>query len=735
MATHLIESRNPRAITLVPASPPSAVWVTDEPGHDGSSRETLLLGTASGGGPTPLIADAEAIGAPVAAACGDLAFVACAVCRAGGHAEIVAVRLSGSAPAGEIELAGAGRARPGSLAACPEGRGALVCWESWAEDGAVSLDGAWIGPGGEVSRDRARSLLRGAGETGLARDPRLAWDGEQAWLAWLRSPRHGAPWEVAVRPLGCAAPDIVVARSGRGSLGGLDLAAAGRGLLWIAWHTSRRPGRGPDLTRWIEVRALAARRVLMPAGAPLRRRWGELGEDQGLEFPVLLPGPASGVTLFARSAHRHWRFDLDGRGWSPPVALDAEGWGCRSRRLAAVRVPGSGEAVVAWRQRQAVQIENLGPPARASAPRLAPVPAAAARPRPRGAVSRRASRGLGPWRICFGDIHQHTAHSDGTGTAREAYERARDEYGDELAAVTDHESFLGKRIGAGEWRQLMAECDLHDETGRFVTLPGYEWTGARHPGPGHRCVYWPSTDRPLLGREHPEARTSAALVAAVGRRGGLVFPHHVGWTGADAAAHDPAVQTCWEIVSCHGAYEAVGVGPIGQRDVPLPGHFIRDQLAAGLRFGVVGGSDGHGLLWHHGVSRKRDSHRTGLTAVLVSELSRAGVLEALRLRRCYATSGVPIHLWLAVDGAPMGAEVRARGPIRVEARVDAVSELRAAELVGPEGVVAQLAVAGSTVRAELELPAPPPGSSSFLYLRAEQRDAEVAWSSPVWLSG
>jgi predicted nucleic acid-binding Zn-ribbon protein len=29
--------------------------------------------------------------------------------------------------------------------------------------------------------------------------------------------------------------------------------------------------------------------------------------------------------------------------------------------------------------------------------------------------------------------------------------------------------------------------------------------------------------------------------------GALAFPHHVGWTGADAEAHDPAVQSCWEI--------------------------------------------------------------------------------------------------------------------------------------------------------------------------------------------
>ena len=44
----------------------------------------------------------------------------------------------------------------------------------------------------------------------------------------------------------------------------------------------------------------------------------------------------------------------------------------------------------------------------------------------------------------FGDIQQHSAHSDGVGSADETYLRARYRYGDDFAALTDHESFLGK---------------------------------------------------------------------------------------------------------------------------------------------------------------------------------------------------------------------------------------------------------------------------------------------------
>src|SRR5690606_12870758 len=96
----------------------------------------------------------------------------------------------------------------------------------------------------------------------------------------------------------------------------------------------------------------------------------------------------------------------------------------------------------------------------------------------------------------FGDIHQHSAHSDGIGTADEPYLRARHVYGDDFCALTDHESFLGKRIGPSEWAHLAAVAERHHETGHFVTLFAYEWTGRMHPGPGHKVVYLPSADGP-----------------------------------------------------------------------------------------------------------------------------------------------------------------------------------------------------------------------------------------------
>jgi hypothetical protein len=56
--------------------------------------------------------------------------------------------------------------------------------------------------------------------------------------------------------------------------------------------------------------------------------------------------------------------------------------------------------------------------------------------------------------------------------------------------------------------------------------------------------------------------------------------------------------------------------------------------------------------------------------VLADDLTREAVFAALKARRCYGvTAAQRIHVELAVNGLPMGAEGRARGPVRITGRV------------------------------------------------------------------
>lgn len=518
----------------------------------------------------------------------------------------------------------------------------------------------------------------------------------------------------------------------RGSASAPTLARdAARNGFWVAWHHDvREDTRTADIAKWIALRFVADDgQVFEPTAEMTDRDRDREGVEQSFEFPRLVVGARGAVALFGRGSHNFWRQDLDSAGFSPRVALSDGEWGSRGRWCAAASLP-DGRIATARRERRAITVDVLVGAA-GDPPELTPAdldwttdeaePSEATRISP--GRSRRDPARVHGLHTFFGDIQQHSAHSDGVGSADEAYVRARDRYGDDFVALTDHESFLGKRTSPGEWEFLKTVADRHDAPGRFATLLAYEWTGKMYPGPGHKCVYLPDRDQPLVSRDDvPEGR---ALVAQVRQMGGMASPHHIGWTGCDEPGHDPLGQPTWEICSCHGCYEHAD-HPLGMRGEH------HDQLAdvmlrKGHRFGFTASSDSHGLLWHHGESRKRDPYRTGLTAVQAPELTRDAVFAALQSRRCYATSGVKILLDLTVDGAPMGQAIQPARTAMIRAHAQGVAPLARIEMVGPDGVFAEGKVDHDegVLEASVEIPA-------YAYLRVVQEDGEMAWSSPVF---
>ncbi len=502
------------------------------------------------------------------------------------------------------------------------------------------------------------------------------------------------------------------------------------GGCWVAFHHDLREVDGErDLPKWVALRFVEERlgKVHEPAaGLPPDLDRDGTGEEQSFEFPSLVVGPGGAVGVLGRGSHRFWWQVISGAGWSRRRPLDAPGWGCRGRRATAALLA-RGDLLVAMRVREGIRLCMLPVP-RGEVPALrgaVVAPASRARPPGRLRVEPPPGEELAPepWRTLFGDVHQHSAHSDGLGTADEPYERARWAYGDDFCVLSDHESFLGKRTAPGEWRRLQRVAERHHAPAEgFLTIFAYEWTGRRFPGPGHKVVYLPEPGLPIVSRD--EVSEGRELLERVAALGGFAVPHHVGWTGADAAAHDERLQPVWELCSCHGCYEHAE-HPLGQRGA-LRDQLVVPMLRAGLRFGFVAGSDGHGLLWHHGVCRKRDAHRTGLTAVLLTEPSRRGWFEAVRARRCYATSGAKIRLWAEVGGLPMGALLPGAGQVRLRARVRGTGPIARLEVVGPSGVLAW--APGQGVEAALDADVVGP----WVYVRAVQRDGEYAWASPFF---
>ena len=501
------------------------------------------------------------------------------------------------------------------------------------------------------------------------------------------------------------------------------LAAMPDGRVAVAWHrggpAASDPDRDASVARTIEVAlvriedgATAAEDVPAGAGGADPR-----GEDQGWELPAIATAADGTLWLVGRSTHGHQVAHRRSDGsWSAAAALGAGAWGGRGRRhaLAAHR----GAVWLARRAPDGVVIGPCPPPGAGPIERSRP---AIRRPRAAGAVARDRA-------VLFGDLHQHTAHSDGCGSPEDLWTAARDRRGLDFAAITDHDLFCRRALGPATWQTMRHVADAFDEPGRFAAIVGYEFTGPRHPGPGHKCVYFGSRSPDRV----PD-RDVDALFRLLRELGGIAVPHHVGWTGGDFAHHDPEVQPVWEICSVHGCYEAAGgcAAHPPRADHVIPGQFVRDALDAGLRFGFIGSSDSHGLDWHHGVARWRNPFRSGLACLVGAEPTRDGVIAALRGRRAYATTGAAIRVHAELDGAGIGSELPAGTAGTVAVTVEGTAPIDRIVLVhrGGERAIEWDGTARITARGAV----PRHEAPSYLYVRIEQTDGEAAWTSPWWI--
>lgn len=667
--------------------------------------ESVVVADASSG-PEP-IAELEGF-RPCAASDGDRALVACHTA----DRRVLVLTLSDSGAVDRWELA----------AGAPIGRVAVTAasgdrlWWAWQErdrDGyrLILARTTWSG---EIDE---RLAIDGKG-TWLG-EPALAWADDTLWVVYTAGTAEPGGRVVARHVVAgeLSAPHEVATDAGHPSAASIAIAAGGA---YIAWHSRVAAIDAEPVLRWLRASFVpaglgAARGISPPVDEPQGRE--HAGEDQGWEMPAIAVGPDGALWLAGRSSHGFWyaRRPSDG-AWSARAAISTPGWGGRGTRLSlAVR---GGEVVCARREPDGVTVSALEAPPDALAA-ATPVVFSRAPSRPAG----------GPMDVLFGDLHRHSAHSDGCGTAEDLWSYAVDR-GLDFAALTDHDRFCRRSIGPLTWGAMCELADAFDAPGHFVALPGYEFTGARHPGPGHKCVYF-GDDRP----DRVPDKNVDALYAALREHGGIAVPHHVGWTGTGADHHDPELQPVWELCSVHGCYEChepPGAFP-PRDDIVLAGHFVRDALDANLRFGFIASTDSHGLLWHHGIARKRDPFATGLAAVVGASHDRGGILDAIRARRTYATTGARIALQVELDGAPMGSELPADARGHLSVRVQGTAELASITAVTPDGDIPLEIDPGASCETGISVSRPSHRPWSYVYIRVAQRDDEMAWSSPIWM--
>jgi hypothetical protein len=247
-------------------------------------------------------------------------------------------------------------------------------------------------------------------------------------------------------------------------------------------------------------------------------------------------------------------------------------------------------------------------------------------------------------------------------------------------------------------------------------------------------VLWFDAGGEPIGSTDPGSDEPEELWARLAGQPALTIAHHPGGGPVPidwSIPPDPVLEPVVEIVSVHGSSECAEC-PAGIYS-PVAGSFVRDALGRGHRLGIVGSGDTHD--GHPGVGSP-EARTIGLAAIFAERLERGAILEALRARRAYATSGPRIVLRFSVSGVPMGGALHVSdpgAPREIVVRAVGTAPLARIDCVKSGELLFSVEGEGGEsleLRAEDTEPVRP---GEYLYARVEQVDGGLAWSSPVWV--
>ncbi len=325
------------------------------------------------------------------------------------------------------------------------------------------------------------------------------------------------------------------------------------------------------------------------------------------------------------------------------------------------------------------------------------------------------------YRCFFGNLHAHTAYSDGVSTPDTAFAYARDVAGIDVQALTEHNNGgIGYTITPEHYANLRLVADTMTSPGRFVALAGFEIGSEGYNGFGHINVW----ETPALS---PYFNTQGELVNCYKWIGEHNTPGQFNHPGAADDNIFNNLHFYLEYTQSMDLIEVINSSFEYER-------YYLQALSNGWRLGPAANQDNHHADWGN---RVNSAGNIPLTGIWADTLTKEAILEALQARRTTAVEVSPagdlFRLSLKVDGHWQGSTIlRQQGAADFE--VEAVSDTSAFKklYLYRNGAIADSLAPGTRVvnwSFQRQLGA----GSQYYFVKAVQEDNDRAWTSPVFL--
>ena len=352
----------------------------------------------------------------------------------------------------------------------------------------------------------------------------------------------------------------------------------------------------------------------------------------------------------------------------------------------------------------------------------------------------------------FGQLHSHTQYSDGSGTLDSALTHIKNlpaSANIQFVAFTDHSNYFDKNGEAnpegalydmskateysrGLWSEYKgAIADFNAVNGSsLLALGGFEmtWSG----GPGHINTFNTagivSRNNKTLNNKTDDAGMKAyyALLSQAEGAQSISQFNHPGTTFGnfkDFNYWDPVIDSRMYMVEVGNGEGAIGAGGY----YPSYEQYIM-ALDKGWHLAPTNNQDNHKGKWGN-ANDARD-------VIITDDFSEAGIYEAIRALRMYATEDKNLELTYTVNGLMMGSSItEIPDKLNVEVTVndpDASDSIAKVEVVANSGKVAYTWDNAAQLRSG-KLSATLDPSYSYYFIRVTQKDGDLAVTSPVWV--
>lgn len=328
---------------------------------------------------------------------------------------------------------------------------------------------------------------------------------------------------------------------------------------------------------------------------------------------------------------------------------------------------------------------------------------------------------IGGYTVYYGDLHNHSNVSDGTGSPATAYNYAKNTAKLDFFSLADHSG----SITSTEWADIKNQANAYNQDGVFTAFYGFEWSS--NAAYGHVAVInsddYCTTSAPT--------NTFAGLVNWLDARSNVVafFNHPGRENDVNTEFSHFATTPSDKLVGIEFWNKGSGFGTFYYND----GYYTNDNNKSyfdeansrGWKVGAAGGGDNHDGTW--------GTVYPSRLAILANALTRTDLLAAMKARRFFTTMDKNIALSFKINGNEMGSTVAAgsytANILAIDGNGEAFTEVKMFDK--NHNVVRTITLNTTSVNESINLSTT---AGDYYYVKVKQADGNEAVSSPIYIS-